>query len=374
MKFIKIIGFTLFLSFTTSFAEWATIHESIVAFDERPGIFKANRPGYVRPIITQLGTVLNSNWIISSNVPQRFSFDAGMPLQLSLISETDRVYRSDQIPTIFGKETPPNSGLIVAGNETLNSLPLFSYPILQAGFGFYHTRLVLRGMWLPAVSELKSFSLLGIGLQYSFGHLFQYALPKGLQSFNVSLGFGYNSSFISYTPENYKGSLDLDVSTHVFELVLGYSPISMFELMVSLGYESAGMQSSGYLESLNNEAIQPTLFVKGNNGFRFAFDIAFSFGESYRPVIGIGAGSRTAIKTNVLYFGQAFGEEPTLEEIREKKRKNSEIKAQKRKQKEMETLAPESMDFSALEENNEVSEAPIQEEPETETLDSEEDF
>ena len=154
MKFIKIIGFTLFLSFTTSFAEWATIHESIVAFDERPGIFKANRPGYVRPIITQLGTVLNSNWIISSNVPQRFSFDAGMPLQLSLISETDRVYRSDQIPTIFGKETPPNSGLIVAGNETLNSLPLFSYPILQAGFGFYHTRLVLRGMWLPAVSEL----------------------------------------------------------------------------------------------------------------------------------------------------------------------------------------------------------------------------
>lgn len=374
MKFIKIIGFTLFLSFTTSFAEWATIHESIVAFDERPGIFKANRPGYVRPIITQLGTVLNSNWIISSNVPQRFSFDAGMPLQLSLISETDRVYRSDQIPTIFGKETPPNSGLIVAGNETLNSLPLFSYPILQAGFGFYHTRLVLRGMWLPAVSELKSFSLLGIGLQYSFGHLFQYALPKGLQSFNVSLGFGYNSSFISYTPENYKGSLDLDVSTHVFELVLGYSPISMFELMVSLGYESAGMQSSGYLESLNNEAIHPTLFVKGNNGFRFAFDIAFSFGESYRPVIGIGAGSRTAIKTNVLYFGQAFGEEPTLEEIREKKRKNSEIKAQKRKQKEMEALTPEPMDLSALEENNEVSEAPIQEEPETETLDSEEDF
>jgi len=148
----------------------------------------------------------------------------------------------------------------------------------------------------------------------------------------------------------------------------------MFELMVSLGYESAGMQSSGYLESLNNEAIQPTLFVKGNNGFRFAFDIAFSFGESYRPVIGIGAGSRTAIKTNVLYFGQAFGEEPTLEEIREKKRKNSEIKVQKRKQKEMEALTPEPMDFSALEENNEVSEAPIQEEPETETLDSEEDF
>jgi hypothetical protein len=99
----------------------------------------------------------------------------------------------------------------------LNSLSIFSYPIAQAAVSYYHARVVLRGMWLPAISELKSFSLFGVGLQYSFGYLFQYALPKELQTLNVSLAYGYNSSFIGYTPEDYTGQLDLSVSTHLFQ-------------------------------------------------------------------------------------------------------------------------------------------------------------
>ena len=50
---------------------YASIYESIAAFENRTGgdarIF--NRPGYVKPIITNLGPVLNSNWYVSATVP-----------------------------------------------------------------------------------------------------------------------------------------------------------------------------------------------------------------------------------------------------------------------------------------------------------------
>jgi hypothetical protein len=60
---------------------WASIYESIAAFEDRPGgdarIF--NRPGYVKPIIENLGNVLNSNWYVSANVPQSLNFEFGLP-------------------------------------------------------------------------------------------------------------------------------------------------------------------------------------------------------------------------------------------------------------------------------------------------------
>ena len=60
---------------------YASIYESIAAFEDRPGgdarIF--NRPGYVKPIVANLGNVLNSNWYVSSSIPQSMVFEAGMP-------------------------------------------------------------------------------------------------------------------------------------------------------------------------------------------------------------------------------------------------------------------------------------------------------
>lgn len=327
MKKINIFLIALVLSASTISAEWGSIYDSMIAFDETPGLKNGNRPGYVKPIITQLGTVLNGNWVNSANVPQSFSFDAGIPITLSFIAEADRTYSSAKVPTIFGEDlgsynvnpnipctTQPNCNEI-SGNENLNNLGMFSYPIAQAGFSYYHARVVLRGMWLPAITELRSFSLLGFGLQYSFGYLFQYALPKNLQTLNVSLAFGYNSSSIGYTPENYVGQLDLGISTKAFQMVIGYSPASFVELMLSVGYETAYMKSSGVLTAPEGGIIHPTLGVNGSNGFRLGVEVAFSLGTSFHPVVGANFGTRTAINANVLYFKQTFGKDPTTEEI-----------------------------------------------------------
>lgn len=355
MKKIKILLTSIFIAFGSASADWASIYNSIIAFDET-GLPDGNRPGYVKPIITQLGTVLNSNWVHSANVPQSFSFDAGLPITLSPITDKDRNYTASNVPTIFGANIPgynynPDIQCSsyplcheISGNETLNSLSIFSYPIAQAAVSYYHARVVLRGMWLPAISELKSFSLFGVGLQYSFGYLFQYALPKELQTLNVSLAYGYNSSFIGYTPEDYTGQLDLSVSTHLFQMVIGYSPVSFMELMLSVGYETAHMQSGGTLVSPSNQTILPTLGVDGTNGFRLGLEVSFTLGDSYHPVIGAGIGTRTSFNTNILYFKQTFGKDPTPEEIAKKKRIKKE-EAEKASQPKM-----TEMDYSVFDE------------------------
>ncbi|MEE0877203.1 MAG: DUF6588 family protein [Fibrobacteraceae bacterium] len=332
----KILFFALSLSISAFSAEWASIYHSLIAFDERAGLPDGNRPGYVKPLATNLGTVLNSNWISSARIPQVFTIEAGMPLMIVGIGDDDRTY-ANGAPTIFGDKeyewgavsdkiscsTAPNCR-VVNGNETLNKLGVFTYPYLQLAGSFYHARIALRGMWLPAISELQSFNLFGFGLQYSFGHLFLHELPKALHPFDVSLAFGMNFSGIGYTPDNYNGTLDLDITTTHFMLVLGYQPFKFFEVMLSLGYETSTMESSGHLVSEDPDSygaeIFPSLSVDGNNGFRMGLAVSFSLGASYHPVVGVDFGTKTSYTTNVLYFKQSFGKEP---EIKEKKAKVS---------------------------------------------------
>ena len=308
---------------------YASIYESIAAFENRAGgdarIF--NRPGYVKPIITNLGPVLNSNWNVSATVPQSIAFEAGLPFALIPIGADDRTFSENgaDVPTIFGKHGSPatNPGdQTVYGNETLNKLGVFTYPYLQLAGSYYHARLVLRGMWLPAISELQKFNLIGIGLQYSFGHLFQYMLPKPAQGLDVSLVLGYSSSGISYQPEDYEGTLDLDISAFTFDLVIGYKPIEIVEVMLTLGYQSGSMASSGHLVSHAEgwkQVINPNLTVDGNDGFKFGLAVAFQFGTSFHPVLGYDYAGKSSFTTNALYFKQQFGKDKTPDEIAKEK-------------------------------------------------------
>lgn len=326
----KTIALILSLAFFAFGAEWASIYHSLIAFDERPEIPDGNRPGYVKPLATNLGTVLNSNWISSARVPQAFTIEAGLPLMIVGIGNDDKEYAGGA-PTIFGGKdyewgatsseiactATPNCH-VVNGNETLNKLGVFTYPYLQLAGSFYHARVVFRGMLLPAISELRSFNLFGFGLQYSFGHLFLHNLPKALHPFDVSFAFGMNFAGIGYQPENYRGTLDLDFTTMHFMVVLGYKPLKFFEVMLSLGYETSTMESSGHLVSEDVDSygaeIYPSLSVDGKNGFRMGLSLSFAFGASYNPVVGVDFGTKTSYTTNVLYFKQSFGKEPPIKE------------------------------------------------------------
>lgn len=294
---------------------WATQFESMSAFDSQYG----NRSGYVKPIIDNLGNVLNSNWYASASVPQSFTFEAGLPISIIPIGDDDKSY--DGKPTIFGDHGNPEAPSdTIYGNKTLNGLGVFTYPYLQMGASFYHFRAVLRMMYLPSISDLRKFSLFGIGFQYSFGHFFQYMLPKAAQPFDVSIVYGYNSSSIGYRPDEFDGKLGLDVSTHNFSFVFGYKPVNFFEVMMSLGYQSAEMLSYGELYQIDpytnfrKNEIYPDITVKGNNGFRFGIAIALQI-NSFHPVLGYDYAGKSSFTTNVLYFKSQFGKDKTPDEI-----------------------------------------------------------
>lgn len=318
-----------FLAGAVSFASamdengWASIYESIAAFEDRPGAGAPfNRPGYVKPIIENLGNVLNSNWYVSANVPQSLAFEFGIPIALIPINNDDRVFTENgaEVPTIFGEShdmTQPYDGKTIYGNETLNGLGVFTYPYLQLGFSMFHARAVVRGMWLPAISELRGFSLIGFGLQYSFGRWFQYMLPPAAQGLDVSLVFGYNSSSIGYRPKDYTGQLDLDISAYTFDVVIGYKPFNFFEVMMTLGYQSASMSAFGHLEQNQNPNmfINPNITVDGNCGFKFGIAIALQLGKTYHPVVGFDYAGKSSFTTNAIYLRQQFGEDKTPDEI-----------------------------------------------------------
>lgn len=297
----KIISAIALSAAVTAFAAdkdgWATTNESLSAF------YKINgRAGYVKPIIDNIGNVLNSNWYASASVPQSFAFEAGLPFSIIPIGDDDRSYQSGllKVPTIFGDKGMPYAPGFY-GNETLNSLPIFTYPYLQLAGSFYHARLVLRGMWLPPISELKGFNLLGIGAQYSFGHFFQKQLPQALQPLDVSVVFGYSSSTIKYQPKEHVNPLILDLSGITVDAVIGYKPIKEVEVMMTLGYQYANMEASG----------KPgyDLAVEGNSGFKFGLEVAFTLGNSFHPVVGFDYAGKSSFTTNVLYFQQQFGKE-----------------------------------------------------------------
>lgn len=340
-----------FMCAGTTFAEmdedgWASTYSSMSAFDTNLPFF-GNRVSYVEPIIKNLGNVLNSNWYVSANVPKSLTVEFGLPISIIPIGDDDRTYsgidktgmpadvptifgdHAPMIPDFFGNKAPDYNDPVVYGNETLNGLGVFTYPYLQAAVGIFHARVALRGMILPAVSNLRSFNLFGFGLQYSFGHFFQYMLPPAAQGLDVSLVYGYNTSGIGYRPDDYEGSLDLDVSAHTFDVVIGYKPFNFFEVMMTLGYQSATMESSGHLyqnvkDAIGNTVgttheINPNLNVDGNCGFKFGIAVAFQLGSSYHPVVGYDYAGKSSFTTNVLYFRQQFGYDKTPDEIAKEK-------------------------------------------------------
>lgn len=304
---IPTILFTLAVFANALFAaEWASDYQSMSAFSKSSG-----RGSYVKPIATYVGTVLNGSWVASASLPKGFSFDAGMPFQIAFVESGDRNYDYStaagtvELPTIFGGKF--NGGL--GGNEDLHGLSVFTLPHLQLGVGFFHTRIAFRGMYIPSISELQGYRLLSFGIQHSFGHFFVEKLPPALRDFDVSLFFGYNSAYIGYTPDKWTGKLDLDFGTTYTAIIFGYKPIQSVELMLSLGYQTVSMDAGGTPTDPENGPIDANVSIDGRGGFRLGFEVAFSLGDSYRPVVGYNLGANSSIDANIIHFGKSFSEE-----------------------------------------------------------------
>lgn len=299
-----LLTFTLFaVSSLFATPEWGSDFASMSAFQKSAG-----RSSYVKPIATYMGTVLNGSWVTGASIDKSLVFEAGMPFNIAFISDDDRSYNFNgiQIPTIFGDKFEMELG----GSKELHNLSVFTLPYLQMGLSAFYTRIALRAMYFPSISQLKGYHLFGFGLQHSFGHFFVDKLPAPLKGLDVSLFFGYNSAYVGYTPEDWEGQLDLDFGSTHTAFIIGYKPIPFVEVMLSLGYQTVSMEASGnMIEYDGNVAtgrtVKPDVNVDGNGGFRLGFEVAFSFG-AFHPTIGVNAGANTSLNANVLYFKQTL--------------------------------------------------------------------
>ena len=131
------------------------------------------------------------------------------------------------------------------------------------------------------------------------------------KDFDVSLFFGYNSAYIGYAPDKWKGQMDLDFGTTYTAIVLGYRPVKLVELLLSLGYQTVSMDAGGELDAYAKDGayqgkVNPDVSLSGRGGFRLGLEVSFAFGETFHPVVGYNLGANSSINANILYFKQSF--------------------------------------------------------------------
>lgn len=352
-KWIALLGMVLMLSLTAQ----ADLAETIRGFERYPG--------YVQPVPTLMGTVLNSGWNETVRINKGFGWSFGVPVMIAYIGEEDHFYdqsmptgcaeirerglpcpNSDdstyRVPTLWG---PPTSQRYVkrryvesstgqgsysdwqivakaaSGQEPMNTdLLTVPMPMLKTSFTYMYTELKLRYMGIPVGITVGSggdeqtigpVNFFGFGLQHDIRSI----LKKKSIDIPVDVALTANYSFwgFEYTPPkgDWTGSLELDGITTFHGLLVGKRWGKM-ELFAEMGYETSSMQTGGNLVDLTAEdgpeSITPNLDVDGRNGLKFALFFTARLG-SWAPVLSQGIGAQWGTTVNLINFRKESDDE-----------------------------------------------------------------
>lgn len=335
MKLTRTIGMVALGTISSAMAE-GSLQRTLKAFEDKPG--------YVQPLATWFGSFTNSGWATSARVNRGFGWEFALPVVgIAYLDQADHTYTSSfddgcaevnaagydcpstsyEVPTIMGPQTnveytrymvdpsgqsyvSMSGGFADDGDETLREISTLGTAWVQTSFSYEHAKLILRGAPLGWVSvgEFQGYNHLGFALQYSLGHYFAQYLPPAYPV-DVSLLTSYNFISIGYSPKDYSGELNLDITSMWHALVVGTRLGSHFEVFTELGYETSTLKSSGKLVAKveGEDDINPRVQVDGRNGFKASFNIALHFG-SYHPAVAISQGAQTANNINILNFGK----------------------------------------------------------------------
>jgi len=346
---LMVLGLVLALVFSTQ----ADVGETIRGFERYPG--------YVQPVPTLMGTILNSGWNETVRINKGFGWSFGVPVMFAYIGEEDHFYdqvwetgcreieangvacpnpydSTYRVPTLWGPATSQRyvkrnyientSGLggysdwqIVAkassGQEPINtSMLTVPLPMLKTSFSYMYTELKLRYMGIPFGITLDDqtigpINFFGFGLQHDIRSI----LKKQAIEIPVDVAVTANYSFwgIEYAPPSgeWTGALELDGITTFHGLLVG-KRWGKVEVFAELGYETSSMQSSGDLVDLaaegGPEAISPNLDVDGRNGLKAALLFTARLG-SWAPVLSQGIGAQWGTTVNVLNFRKESDDE-----------------------------------------------------------------
>jgi len=328
-----------------------------------------NKPGYVQPIATTIGTLLNSGWVNSARVGNGIGWHFALSVPVAFIGADDQTYdwtydsrcaslrtvgvacpdsldnvTMYNIPTIFGGNSNATFPVYHAAlAEDANGNPLFdangnlitTYSVGPGGtvddgekhlrkwvnipflipttaISYRHTQGTLRTLWAPSVGDFGGMYLIGLGAQHDFT---RFLPPRvGEKGFNTSATVNVTRWSIGYDPSGtVQGTMNLKGWASFTGLVAGWRWKSV-ELFSEIGYETASFASSGSLidygvTSLTDSSryITPSVSVSGRNGFRASFNIAMHLGV-WQPVVAYSGGAQLGSLVNIIQFGKE-GEE-----------------------------------------------------------------
>lgn len=353
IKVNKALGFAIML--TVSLWAQSDLSNTLRAFE--------NKPGYIQPIATSMGTLFNTGWVNSAGVGKGLGWNFALPVNIAYIGSADHTYkytydtncqalrdkkhpvympdgydcpaddvtRTVSAPTLwgnddlvyvsryrrFGEESPSdwhiiNEETLDKGNPTIRQYVTLPFVLPTLAFSMEHFRGAVRFIGVPSISSINfgGLSIWGLGAQYDFGHFFQSLVEVGV---NLSATTNFTFWSIGYAPTgSIEGQLDLDGMTSFSGLVAGYK-YKFAEAFIELGYETSSFKSSGSLvdhetpDDLttpeNENLIQPNLKVSGRNGFRASLNVAVQLGV-WRPVVGQSLGAQSGTQINILQFGK----------------------------------------------------------------------
>jgi hypothetical protein len=302
-----------------------------------------DKPGYVQPIATILGTVNNSGWHQSAGVGKEMGWSFSIPINLAYIHENDWHYTrkhnecgvpsecgSDitelELPTIFGPNTnqtlrtyyPGLSGGVTETFEDVedgdvnvrkwSTIPMVHF---QGSFMYNYTEFKLR--LLPVPAGPFNFFILGFGIQHDIRSFMEGALggPMPLDvSFTTNLSW-WNLSYA--TPDPYEGDLELNGLNTFTGFVLG-KRAGAFEFFTEIGWETANLNAAGNITNTDPDdgestLIQPDISVDGRNGFKISANVAVHLG-TYSASLGQHYASQYGSTINVLsYRKEGFNNE-----------------------------------------------------------------
>lgn len=166
----KIVQFVFILSFTT--LTFSQIDDRLTELSE------SYVDGYMKPLVTTLGTGLNSGSYYTAAVPSLFGFTFSIKGMAIFIPEDDKVF-DPQVPntpdkdlsaTIFGDRggayLTPDGFVTLPPGINQSSIPL-AYP--QVSFAYFGTELMVR--YLPSIDlGEKKLNFWGLGFKHSISN------------------------------------------------------------------------------------------------------------------------------------------------------------------------------------------------------------
>lgn len=242
----------------------------LIAQDDRFSQLNENNiSGFAKPLVTSLGSGINSAGFHSASIPSTFGFSISLNAmlinipddQLTFTPDLPEGYEGDPAPTFWGKKGGtayfgPGNPIVMPGGINEQSLP-FGMPQITASF--MGTEALIR--FIPTIKAgEEEISFFGFGIKHSVSRYIPFC------PVDIAVQFLYNKLEFSDIIDGTNMAFNAHASKS-FGLFTAYSGLQFESSKFDVNYTLEGDPNSGDPSLRQDRKISAE--IKGDNKFRF---------------------------------------------------------------------------------------------------------